>query len=141
MLIQTLRRKAGTPVIAAALLLAAGVVPTTTQAGPIDPGFDLFSTPVGGAFVELPGGLMVDLQGNPIGPGDTDTIVQRFGGLPAGGGGTIGTRRARPARTRGPTAASTGVRGDRVARATVLAAVCIALDRQSQDQAGAREAG
>lgn len=57
----------------------------------IDPGFDLFNTPPGGAFADLTDfGLgVVDLQGNPIGPGNTDTIVERFSGLPDNGIGLI----------------------------------------------------
>jgi hypothetical protein len=57
----------------------------TALAGPIGPGFDLLSTPPGGAFIplDLPGiGIViVDLVGTPIGPGNTDTIVERMSGL------------------------------------------------------------
>ena len=51
-------------------------------------GFDVFHTvPFSHDFG--PGIGVVQLQGRPIGPGNTDTIVQRMGGLPAGGTGTI----------------------------------------------------
>lgn len=53
-------------------------------AGPIGPGFDLFNTP---PF--LSSFLGFELMGGPIGPGNTDTIVQRLGELPDGGTGTI----------------------------------------------------
>ncbi len=65
-----------------------------TSASVILPGFDLFSTPEGGAFIDFSStplsflGL-VDLVGNPIGPGNTDTIVQRDGSIPDGQTGTI----------------------------------------------------
>lgn len=60
----------------------------------INPGFDLLSTPIGGAFIDIPdpivpGGVRVDLRGAPIGPGDTDTIVERLAGLPDGQIGII----------------------------------------------------
>lgn len=67
-------------------------------ADPIDPGFDLLSTPPGGAIFNpshyptaIPGGPDVDIlmQGLPIGPSNTDTIIQRTTGLPAGGTGPI----------------------------------------------------
>jgi hypothetical protein len=48
---------------------------------PIEPGFDLFHT-LPGTYVPLPGIGNVDLEGVPIGPGNTDTIVQRKTGLP-----------------------------------------------------------
>ena len=63
------------------------------SAAPILTGFDLFSTPEGGAF--LPGayfgveGVEVPLVGLPIGPGNTDTIVERLNGLLDGQLGTI----------------------------------------------------
>jgi len=67
----------------------------TALAGPIGPGFDLFSTPPGGGILPLsqmiPGAADVPLVGMPIGPGNTDTIVQRRTGLPDGGTGVIET--------------------------------------------------
>jgi len=45
----------------------------------IDPGFDLFSTDPVGTFIDIPNIGMVHFKGDPIGPGNTDTIVERFG--------------------------------------------------------------
>ena len=63
------------------------------QASPIGPGFDLFSTTPGTAFVPIPGNGDVPLHGVPIpGLNNTDTIVQRMQGIdpfPVGGMGTI----------------------------------------------------
>ncbi len=53
---------------------------SSAWASPIDQGFDLFQT-VDGTFVDLGGGIgLVNLQGVPIGPGNTDTIVKRIQG-------------------------------------------------------------
>ena len=53
----------------------------------IDPGFDLFATapspPNPLSFVEIDPGqgpIVIPLEGNPFGPGDTDTIVERRNG-------------------------------------------------------------
>ena len=69
-----------------ALALALAAAPAA--ADPIGPGgFDLFHTV---PFVANLGPLgSVALQGLPIGPGDTDTIVRRAGELPSGGVGAI----------------------------------------------------
>jgi hypothetical protein len=73
-------------------------VSSSASADPIGPGFDLFSTPEGGAAIDigplLPAGFfatpeLVPFEGNPIGPGNTDTIVQRLDGLDDGETGTI----------------------------------------------------
>ncbi len=75
-----------------ALVLAA---PGRTLAAPIAPGFDLFTTPDGTAFIDLSAtglGLgVVDLLGNPIPgqPGNADTIVERLTGLNSSQTGTI----------------------------------------------------
>ena len=67
---------------------------TTATATPIDPGFDLFNT-LPGTFVELDlggGPIQIPLEGNTLGPGDTDTIVERKTGenpFPVGGSTTI----------------------------------------------------
>ena len=59
----------------------------------IDPGFDLWSTT--GATLAIFGDtfgvptIEIDFVGNPIGPGNTDTIVQRLGGFPDAGTGII----------------------------------------------------
>ncbi len=45
----------------------------------IDPGFDLFATSEG-TVVDLGGFGLVELEGVPIGPGNTDTIVERLDG-------------------------------------------------------------
>lgn len=73
--------------LAALLGLALGI-PNASWAASIDPGFDLLATPAGGAFLDLPGGRL-QLMGNPLGPGNTDTIVERLTGLPDGGTGII----------------------------------------------------
>lgn len=58
-------------------------------------GYDLLTTPAGGGslVLEIPGGggetLTVPLQGNPIGPFNTDTIVYRSNELGDGVSGTI----------------------------------------------------
>lgn len=83
--------------IAAGNLILFGLftlVGQTTFASAILPGFDLFSTPPGGAIFNpsnygLGPNVNIPMVGRPIGPGNTDTIVQRFGGLPAGGTGII----------------------------------------------------
>lgn len=83
----TTRRLASISVaIVFSLGLTAGVA-TRASADPIEPGFDLFHTV---PFTTNLGPLgMVSLQGAPIGPGNTDTIVRRAGGLPSGEVGTI----------------------------------------------------
>ena len=62
-----------------------------TWAGAINAGFDLIETGPGGASLDLtPMGLgVVSMNGFAMGPGDTDTIVHRTTGLPAGGIGPI----------------------------------------------------
>ncbi len=75
----------------AAVLVVFGATPQIAPAAVIAPGFDLLHTPDGGGI--LPGtmfGLTDDvlMRGNPIGPGNTDTIVERLTGL---GDGQIGT--------------------------------------------------
>jgi len=50
----------------------------------IGPGFDLWHTPPCGASIDLPGIGLVPLEGLPMGPGSTDTIIQRFSGLDFG---------------------------------------------------------
>ena len=75
----------------ASMLVAAVVTlgPGAASSTPIDPGFDLFST-VGPTFVDLGGTIgIVGLEGVPIGPGTTDTIVERKEGLASGTSGTI----------------------------------------------------
>ncbi|MFQ5533258.1 MAG: PEP-CTERM sorting domain-containing protein [Sphingomonadales bacterium] len=75
------------PVLALAMAL---VAPEKGLALPIDPGFDLLTTPDGTAFIDLGPSLgVVDLNSNPIGPGATDTIVQRHTGLGPGQTGVI----------------------------------------------------
>lgn len=65
-------------------------MPAGRSLAAINPGFDLLSTPPGGGVLPHPmGGPPILLQGRPIGPGNTDTIVQRMGGLPPGGTGII----------------------------------------------------
>ena len=67
----------------------AGALPGQVKADAINPGFHYLSTPSGGAGVSLPVIGFVPLMGNPIGPGDTDTIIHRTGGLADGDIGTI----------------------------------------------------
>jgi len=66
-----------------ATLLVVGLTCQVT-ADPIDPGFDLFKTPAGGGQLDLTafGVGIIPLVGKPIGPGNTDTIVERTTGLP-----------------------------------------------------------
>ena len=72
-----------------ALALVMGVgLPGPGLALPILPGSDLLTTPDGTAFVDTPFGR-VDLKSKPIGPGSTDTIVERFGTLDDGQTGSI----------------------------------------------------
>ncbi|OUR77063.1 hypothetical protein A9Q83_12655 [Alphaproteobacteria bacterium 46_93_T64] len=72
------------------ILLLIILFPVRGMAMPIDPGFDLFSTPDGSAIIDLGGILgVVPFESDPIGPGNTDTIVERLTGLPDGGTGTI----------------------------------------------------
>lgn len=54
----------------------------------IGPGFDLFHTPVF-SFDVFGTGMPIMLMGRAIGPGNTDTIVERTMGLPAGEMGDI----------------------------------------------------
>jgi len=79
-------RFAGALVYASALAFTIGIS-NKAWAGPIGPGFDLFKTPPGGAFLEVPGGMMIPMMGKGIQGSDTDTIVERKAGLPAGGTG------------------------------------------------------
>lgn len=71
---------------------------TRTWAAPIDPGFDLLRTPT--QSTTLPGLAMasggfitsddvMNLHGVPVGPGTTDTIIQRHTGLGDGATGAI----------------------------------------------------
>lgn len=69
--------------LVAASTVAMLLVPATPSAGPIGPGFDLFMT-LPGTFADLGPLGIVGLKGLPIGPGTTDTIVQRLGGTSAG---------------------------------------------------------
>jgi hypothetical protein len=73
------------------LVLAALTVLTVSigyaKAGDILPGFDLLNTPNQSASIPGLGNVME--QGVPIGPGNTDTIVQRFNGLADGQSGVI----------------------------------------------------
>ena len=65
-------------------------VSTPASADTIDPGFDLFHTPDSTVFLDFgPGIGEVAFESNPIGPGDTDTIVERTSGLGDGETGTI----------------------------------------------------
>jgi hypothetical protein len=57
------------------------------KAGTINPGFDLLSTPTQNATI--PGLGDVTEHGIPTGPGNTDTIIQRFNGLADGQSGVI----------------------------------------------------
>jgi hypothetical protein len=59
----------------------------SSMATTITPGFDLLSTPTQAATIAGLGD--VTEHGVPIGPGDTDTIVQRFNGLADGQSGII----------------------------------------------------
>ena len=73
----------------AAVALSMGA--NVAQADAIGPGFDLFST-APGTMVFIPGIGTVQFVGVPIGPSNTDTIVQRTQGinpLNVGGSGTI----------------------------------------------------
>ena len=64
------------------LFLLAILVPTAAQADPIGPGFDLFTTLPGTTVDPAPLGVgVVSLEGVPIGPGNTDTIVERLSGI------------------------------------------------------------
>ena len=81
-------RFAGALVYASALAFTIGIS-NKAWALPIGLGFDLFKTPPGGAFLEVPGGMMIPMMGKGIGGSDTDTIVERKAGLPAGGTGDI----------------------------------------------------
>jgi hypothetical protein len=73
-------------VILAALTIFLGSVRQAT-AGTISPGFDLLTTPIQTATI--PGLGDVIEHGVPIGPGNTDTIVQRFNGLADGQSGVV----------------------------------------------------
>ncbi|MGH8672233.1 MAG: PEP-CTERM sorting domain-containing protein [Burkholderiales bacterium] len=66
--------------LGASVLLLAGLGLTPALATSIDPGFDLFATSAG-TSVDLPGIGSVALQGVPIGPRNTDTIVRRSMGI------------------------------------------------------------
>ena len=50
-------------------------------ATPIEPGFDLFQTVTPGTVVDLGALGLTELEGVPIGPGNTDTIVERLQGI------------------------------------------------------------
>jgi hypothetical protein len=86
-------RFAGLAVVSVSITLAYSLllIPgSTALADPILPGFDLLHTPPGGGMLPHPmGGPPIILQGRPIGPGNTDTIVERLGGLPDLGTGNI----------------------------------------------------
>jgi hypothetical protein len=77
--------KRTTLMLACAALLLSGSSPL--RAGLITPGFDLLSTPTQTATIAGLGD--VTEHGVPIGPGNTDTIVQRFNGLADGQSGVI----------------------------------------------------
>ena len=81
--------KTATTFLAAWVVLAVVGTSNSARATPICPGFDLFATapspPDPQTFVDLTipsGGLVgiVPLKGDPFGPGDTDTIVERITG-------------------------------------------------------------
>lgn len=75
--------------VSAVLVGGLPLIGGTAMADPIDPGFDLLSTPPFDLQLQ-PGGPLVRMAGDPIGPGNTDTIVQRLApGPPEGGTGTI----------------------------------------------------
>ena len=68
------------------------MVPVPGQAAAIGFGFDLLATPQGGAFLPanvIPGQPEITLVGNPIGPGNTDTIFERRSDLPDNATGVI----------------------------------------------------
>jgi hypothetical protein len=67
----------------AVLFESGGLVSAAT----INPGFDLLTTPTQNATIPGLGDVME--HGIPIGPGNTDTIVQRFNGLADGQSGII----------------------------------------------------
>ncbi len=80
--------------VCASIVLLCGVLSLIggTASAAIGPGFDLLSTPPGGAILDFSGvggPPAFPLRGRPIGPGNTDTIVARMGGLPPGGLGPI----------------------------------------------------
>jgi hypothetical protein len=73
--------------VSAAFLVLPLIGSTALANAPIDPGFDLLSTP---PFPLNLGMATVMMTGDPIGPGNTDTIVQRLTpGPPPGSSGTI----------------------------------------------------
>lgn len=79
----------GLLLLAAAMSIGAGA--GAARADSIGPGFDLFAT-APGTTVFIPGIGNVQLMGKPVGPFNTDTIVQRKSGinpLNAGDTGTI----------------------------------------------------
>lgn len=76
------------------LLCAVGLlllVPVSSSAAPIDPGYDYLTTPLDTATLDLTlmGLGVIDLESRGIQGTTTDTIVQRMGGLPDGGTGPI----------------------------------------------------
>ena len=82
--------------VCASIVLLCGLLTwmgAAALADPIDPGFDLLHTPPGGGVINPAdyGGpnVVIPLRGRPIGPGNTDTIIQRTTGLPDGGTGAI----------------------------------------------------
>ncbi len=86
-----LRKRVVVLAVVAMVALLGGV--QATWAGAILPGFDLLATPAGGANLDLglldPALPMVQMEGNPFGPGNTDTIVERKTGLDDGQVGLI----------------------------------------------------
>lgn len=68
-----------------------GLFTNSALATPIGSGFDLFATT--SAYVDLTavGIGIVNLEGNPIGPGNTDTIIERLQGIDPFNVGNAGT--------------------------------------------------
>jgi hypothetical protein len=79
-----------TPGFALTLVLGAGL---GAEAAPIGPGFDLFATGPSTLTIHPPQPCVTSctllFQGIPIGPGNTDTVVQRTGALADGATGPI----------------------------------------------------
>lgn len=78
-------------VVTAALVVLGGATQASASEH-TEIGFDFLATPPGGGILDLsPFGGPPDVQlvGFPVGPGNTDTIVERKSGIPAGGTGVI----------------------------------------------------
>lgn len=72
------------PKFAAAIVAFALVAMGPAKAETIPAGWDYFTTLSSGTFVEF-GGATIPLMGAPIGPGNTDTIVQRLSDITING--------------------------------------------------------